>query len=753
MIRNPVGLPWRGRSGTEVGSRPRSQREKRQRLRPAVLALEDRMLLSFTVLNTSDSGNGSLRYEIGLANAAGGTNTVDFNTNPALGTNFNTPQTITLTSGLLDVTDSGLTIMGPAAGVTLSGNNNSRLFSVESGAGATFWYLTITGGNSGSDYGGGLYNRGTLILNDCTVSNDTAGSSYYGGGLYNLGGTAYLNNCTFSHDSAGEHGGGVYNGTKYNFNGGPNRGVLNLTNCTFSDDKASNGYYGGGLYNSRLALANVVNCTFSGDTAAYGGGVYNYGGQYAAKLTMRGTIVAGNSGSSGGPDVYGSVQSIGNNLIGKTDDSSGWVGTDKTGTIATPLNPLLTPLGNFGGPTQTVALLPDSPAIHMGTETGLQSTDYDQRGFALDSPPDIGAFQTTSWGTTPIPLVVNSSIDPGSVPGTLSLRQAVNLANVLTAATAISFDKTAFATAQTITLTSGQLELGQNKPGPTETITITGPAPGLTVSGGGQSRVFQVDSGVTAFISGLTITGGGGMADRGGGLLNYSGNVTLTNCSVSGNSAKQFNNTAFPGNGGGIANYGTATLKYCSVSGNSAAKSGGGLFNKGTEMLTNCTVSGNSAGSGGGAGLYNNGTLTLSSCTASANWAAHWAAAGLFNTGGTATLLDTIVAGNTDAAKKVQNDIQGGQAVANTSTYNLIGPGGSGGLTNGAGHNIILPPSLAGLGLAPLNFYGGPTQSMALLPGSMAIKAGTASGITTDQRGFPLDSAVDIGDSRSTTHR
>lgn len=57
------------------------------------------MLSTFTVTNTADSGTGSLRYEIGQANSAGGANTIAFNTNPSLGTDFNTPQTITLTSG------------------------------------------------------------------------------------------------------------------------------------------------------------------------------------------------------------------------------------------------------------------------------------------------------------------------------------------------------------------------------------------------------------------------------------------------------------------------------------------------------------------------------------------------------------------------------------------------------------------------------------------------------------------------------
>ncbi len=81
-----------------------------------------------------------------------------------------------------------------------------------------------------------------------------------------------------------------------------------------------------------------------------------------------------------------------------------------------------------------------------------------------------------------------------------------------------------------------------------------------------------------------------------------------------------------------------------------------------------------------------------------------------------------------------------------TGTYNLIGPGGSGGIEDGTDGNIVLT-SLAGLGLTPLGDYGGPTLTMALVPGSAAIGAGTAvDGITTDQRGLPLNSPVpDIG--------
>ena len=101
-----------------------------------------------------------------------------------------------------------------------------------------------------------------------------------------------------------------------------------------------------------------------------------------------------------------------------------------------------------------------------------------------------------------------------------------------------------FKTPQTITLSRhGQLELSDT----TGTETITGPAAGVTVSGGGASRVFQVDAGVTASISGLTITGGNAGYDNGGGLFNY-GTTTLTDCTVSGNYRRAIN-------GGGVSNW------------------------------------------------------------------------------------------------------------------------------------------------------------------------------------------------------
>ena len=107
---------------------------------------------------------------------------------------------------------------------------------------------------------------------------------------------------------------------------------------------------------------------------------------------------------------------------------------------------------------------------------------------------------------------------------------------MLGAAETITFDPTVFAQQQTITLTQGQLELSDTD----GTQTITGPAAGVTVSGGGISGVFQVDSGVTATVAGLTIADG--LLHTGAGIDNL-GTLTVINSTLSGNVA--------PGSGAG----------------------------------------------------------------------------------------------------------------------------------------------------------------------------------------------------------
>ena len=335
---------------------------------------------TFTVTNTADSGVGSLRYEIGLANSAGVASTIAF------GSLFNTPQTIMLTGTQLELSNTiePETITGPAAGVTVSGGGLSGVFQVDSGVTASISGLTITGG-SVTGPGGGLYNdAGNVTLTNCTVSGNSAG--YAGGGLFSRFGTATLTDCTISGNSA-QFGGGLMS----------RFGTATLTDCTISGNSAS---LAGGIYN-QFSTTTMTDCTISGNSAGIAGGIYN---NRFATLTLVGTIVAGNAATNFQPDVGGTFApgtfaSQGNNLIGNTDGSSGWVSSDLTGSSAQPLDAMLAPLGNYGGPTETMALLPGSPAIGAGVvESGVTT---DQRGEPLDSPnPDIGAFQSQGFTLT-----------------------------------------------------------------------------------------------------------------------------------------------------------------------------------------------------------------------------------------------------------------------------------------------------------------------------------------------------------------
>ncbi len=375
----------------------------------------------------------------------------------------------------------------------------------------------------------------------------------------------------------------------------------------------------------------------------------------------------------------------------------------------------------------------------------------------------------------------------GTLPYVISQANA----NTNTAGSEIEFDSSVFASPQTVTL-GATLVLSETA-GPE---LIDGPAAGVTISGGGAVSVFEVESGVTATLSGVTISGGstsgnggglynnggtvtltnctitGSAADIGGGVWNGdSGTVTLTGCTVSGNSAGNrggglyaaapstttLTNCAVSGNsvpgvfgdGGGLAIDGTATLTGCTISGDSSDFDGGGVWigGSGTVTMTDCTISGDSTSdTGDGGGVYNAGIATLTNCTVTANYA--FTAGGLLNGsfGSTTvvTLENTIVAGNTGPPDNF-SDIYNFSNISSSSSYNLIGNGGSGGLANGQNGNIVLT-SLIGLGLAPLGNYGGPTQTVSLLPGSPAIGAGTiANGVTTDQRGDPIDSPPDIG--------
>jgi hypothetical protein len=134
--------------------------------------------------------------------------------------------------------------------------------------------------------------------------------------------------------------------------------------------------------------------TGGSDGPATGGGVYDQG-----LLQTRNTLVAGNivdgPGTDSSPDLAGDLGSLGHNLVGNTQGGSGFDATDLLN-----VDPLLAPLQDNGGPTQTMALLPGSPAVGTGDPAGHPR--WDQRGYpyrrVIDGRMDIGAFEVQSDG-------------------------------------------------------------------------------------------------------------------------------------------------------------------------------------------------------------------------------------------------------------------------------------------------------------------------------------------------------------------
>lgn len=290
---------------------------------------------------------------------------------------------------------------------------------------------------------------------------------------------------------------------------------------------------------------------------------------------------------------------------------------------------------------------------------------------------------------------------------------------------------------QTITLTSGQLEI-------TKAVTITGPGANLlTVRRDGSNpdvrfRIFSINSGVTAVLSGMTIANGDAFTGEGGGVRN-AGALTIANSVLVGNR----------GIGGGIQNSGTLTVTGSTIR-DSVNESGGGAglrnISPGVAILTNSTISGNQSG-GNGAGIFNfafNGTATvqLTNCTVTNNTDPGSSGGAVLNfaqgagTVATTTLRNTIVAGN--SLPNLRSSAGGGQATITSSGYNLTDDP-----TNEFLNQATDRVNMNAL-LAPLANNGGTTPTHALLFGSPAIDAGNSSGSINDQRGPGFLRVVDL---------
>ncbi|TWT35311.1 hypothetical protein KOR34_02010 [Posidoniimonas corsicana] len=760
------------------------------------------MLAVFTVDNLNDTGAGSLRDAITMANGSVGLDTVIFDSAV-----FASAQTIAIASQLPTITDD-LTITGPGADLLTidaggGGNgigdlNGYRHFEIDNGVNGADLSVTIsgmklTGGDLGD--GGAIRSRENVLLSGLTIDGN---ASNFGGAINHREGTFTIKNSTLSNNQVNRNGGAIENG-----------GELVIIDSTLSGNTADVNGSGGAITNYGPTGGNaglvIRNSTITGNSSSgLGDGIFTSNGYGSATVQLDHTIVDN--------EVWWLSGTLTGNYNLFSGANPGIVGANNLFNS----NPLLGRLADNGGPTQTHALLPGSPAINAGDPAINSGTD--QRG--LDRVQlgrvDIGAYE---WQTV-LPAqglevsTTNDLIDGDFTVGNLSLREAIAIAiatdlpggNTNPGDDIITFDPDVFTGGanSVIRLRGAELQI-------TETLTIdassatdvviTADAAGddtlvpgtfltdVAASGIGllddNSRVFNFSATTGDLtLTGLTLTGGRATGSGGGIRFNGSGTLALIESTLSGNtshfdgggiytraggvtltsSTLSGNTTGYNGRGGGIyAGYGEVTLTNSTLSGNKCDFYGGGIFNFfGGVTLTSSTLSGNTSNNRGGGILTLAGGVTLNSSTLSGN-ASRFNGGGIYTFEGAVTLTSSTVTNN-----QASQGAGGGVFVSDTGTNPAITVQNSiiaGNTDSGAapdlrpdpGSPVSIDHSLIGAAgsvfdplLGPLADNGGPTQTHALLPGSPAINAGDpalASGF--DQRGAPFlrddGAGVDIG--------
>jgi uncharacterized repeat protein (TIGR01451 family) len=448
-----------------------------------------------------------------------------------------------------------------------------------------------------------------------------------GGGSFNIPG---LGGFGGGNGGSGGGGGGGFSGAIFNYA----FGVLTIDNVTISANQADRG----------------LGTSGGGSGSGFGGGIY---ADISSTVLPRNTIVAQNTAYGGNHDISGIVASQGYNLIGDTSGGSGFISSDQQ-----DVAPVLGPLADNGGDTQTHALLPGSPVIDAGSCIGALPTD--QRGVARPQGAgcDIGAYEAQTCYATPddgatVYDTAQEAVDAASPGGTVKVAgycSGVHVQSGLTQTVYIS---------ASLTLRGGYT--------PTNWMVSDPNIYPTTLDALEMEQVVYIASSVSVTIENLSLTGGNA-ASSGGGIYHAGDNLTLNNTVVFSNTAGTSGGGIY--NAGGVLNVNNGSVVADNRTTNSGP--GGGIWNSGTLAVTDSTVRDNYASNNGG-GIYNSGSATIANSMILSNTMSFvgQGGGGVFNdTGSVLTIDSSTIAYNVTEATPTCSSQGGG--IRNVGTLTVV---------------------------------------------------------------------------------
>ena len=718
-----------------------------------------------------------------------------------------------IVNGLPPIT-STITILGNGATVQRDPTSPPfRILQIDSPGNLTIDRLTIRRGlatvftnNALTETGGcalvSIESQLTLI--DSTVSDCRATIS--GGGIMNFNGSVRLLRTTIARNTTDlGGGGGIATGLLGNK---LSNTVIESSTISGNVVKFANGGDGAGL-SADGGSVTITDSTVTGNVGNSNGGGGGLSGANNGRFTLRRSIVAGNQAPARGEtaDIRNAFQAASNfvfdgyNLIG-TNGMASIDGLTRGATDIAPsqgISNILAPLADNGGFTQTHALLPGSAAVNA-VAAGCPANAVDQRGQLRPetSACDIGAVELSGS------YVVNTLSDGDDgfcepSPNDCKLREAINAANAsIGIPDGISFNVPG---GGVIALNSALPEITAAG-GPLQIDGPTDPAQAIILDGRNAVRLMSSAPGSVLDINYLTLRNG--RAPRitffgdgeGGGAIRARGALTLSFCTLTGNVAGDAFTGGTAGSGGAIESSGRLTILSSTLSNNAGGTpangiggSGGAIFSSGPLTIVGSTLSGNQGGIGnnrdaglGGAIRASGSTLivnsTLSGNAGGPSKNGRGGDGGAISTSGPLTLINTTVHDNAAGLGSTSNSTPGsGSALHVTgpvpTLINTLLSSGSPGLCAGISgsaegrNNLATDPSCGSGGLliggAPvtvdalrlgtLTSNGGPTPTLALQSGSVAIDAGSDADCAADpvngvdQRGVarPQEANCDVG--------